>query len=320
MRKTAELAGIFIVVPLILLAPRYSFSQESTITRDHARDWEVADGPAMRFEVASVKEDHSDQGTSANIPMGPGDAFSPTGGLFSGRKIGVYELIDFAYKLARWQSEAAYSQMPKWALGKQYDVEARAKGNPTKDEFRLMVQALLADRFGLALHFETGPVPVFALVLKKPGSLGPNLRPHVDDPPCEKPANPHPVSVGALPTIAGGYPLICGVVLPVRPQTPGFRGGEGGRDVTIAAIASALSVPAWSGLNRPLADETGLTGTFDFFLEWTPQAPPGRGSPETEGKPDFLEAMGEQLGLKPESAIAPLETVVIDHIEEPSPN
>ena len=95
--------------------------------------------------------------------------------------------ITFAYKLwpTQQQGEALLAQLPKWAREESIVIEAKADGNPTKDQMRLMVQSLLADRFKLTLHFERRQTPVFALALAKPGRLGPKLRPHAEGPPCD---------------------------------------------------------------------------------------------------------------------------------------
>ena len=77
-------------------------------------------------------------------------------------------------------------------------------------------------------------------------------------------------------------------------------------------------------LGRPVLDQTGLSGTFDFAIEWTPQLS-GPLPPSTDFQPDpdgptFLQALQEQLGLKLEPTTGPIDAFVIDHIEEPSPN
>ena len=65
-----------------------------------------------------------------------------------------------------------------WTTEDRFDIEARAPGNPTKADYRLMMQSLLADRFKLTVHYETRVVPLFELVLAKPGKFGPQLRLH----------------------------------------------------------------------------------------------------------------------------------------------
>ena len=107
----------------------------------------------------------------------------------------------------------------------------------------------------------------------------------------------------------------------MTPSTPG-RLRIGARRVSMAFIATTL--PFWEEFDRPVVDSTGLGGTYDFFLEWTPEikGPPQPGAtfqPDTTG-PTFLEALKEQLGLKLDSQTGPVDAFVIDHIEEPSEN
>jgi len=82
------------------------------------------------------------------------------------------------------EERIALGQTPKWVNTDRTAVEARAEGNPTKDQMRLMMQALLADLFKLAVHFETREAPVFELMQVKSEKTGPKLHPHSDGPPC----------------------------------------------------------------------------------------------------------------------------------------
>lgn len=95
--------------------------------------------------------------------------------------------IEFAYKImpAREQTETMLAHLPKWVATDRFVIQAKAEGKPTKDQMRLMMQSLLADRFKLAVHFETQTVPVLALGLKKSGEIGPRLRPHSQGPSCD---------------------------------------------------------------------------------------------------------------------------------------
>ena len=113
--------------------------------------------------------------------------------------------IEFAYKL--WlspeQRKTMLANLPKWVGSDRYEIHAKAEGNPTKDQMRLMMQSLLAERFKLAVHFETQEVPVLAMTLIKPGKLGPKLTPHVDicdhdAPAATKGAPPSVCSAGLL--------------------------------------------------------------------------------------------------------------------------
>jgi uncharacterized protein (TIGR03435 family) len=112
--------------------------------------------------------------------LNSGDGYSPTGGYFRA-DFPLSDYIEFAYKI--WptpQSREMFAHLPKWVITDRYSIDARAAGNPTKDQMRLMVQSLLADRFQLAAHFATQEVPVFALTVVKDGKLGPKLIAHAD--------------------------------------------------------------------------------------------------------------------------------------------
>lgn len=176
-----------------------------------------------------------------------------------------------------------------------------------------MVQSLLADRFQLGAHFETREVPVFYLQLAKEGRPGPKLTPHAAGPACD-PLGPPPGE--GLP----GFWRHSLVVLD--------KGGNivvmGSRDVGIDVIAGALSSIKTLGLGRPVVDETGLTGKFDFSLEWArePKAPAGSDAPAPsvpEG-PTIVTALRDDLGLKLEPGKASLPVLVVDKVERPSEN
>jgi uncharacterized protein (TIGR03435 family) len=215
------------------------------------------------------------------------------------------------------------SQVP-WSLEDLFDIEARAEGNPTKDQYRLMMQSLLADRFKLVVHFEVRDVPIYALVLAKPGKLGPQLRLHrVDDPACDPtPATPLPKPINRqFAADNEGFPLAaCGGLVGMVPSAPG-RLKWGGRDVPVARIAAIMT--GVGVVDRPMVDETGIKGTVDYSLEWRLAAEnvvPGAAFNPDESAPTFDEALKEQLGIKMLSKKGPMEFFVADHVEHPTAN
>jgi uncharacterized protein (TIGR03435 family) len=288
--------------------------------------WQIDAGGKKEFDVVSVKQNTAaptPQTVASNVPLGPQDAFTPTGGLFSASDNGLITYIAFAYKLTPQEYAAVVSQLPKWAAANRYDIQAHASGNPTKNQYRLMMQSLLAGRFKLAIHHETRQVPVLALVLDKSGKTGPQFRPHSDDSTCSSTPDSPPATHFA-PTLADGFPKMCHVIYPVEPSTPG-RYRIAGRSIPMPMVASQLVGgygDAFGNLSRPILDKTRLTGTFDFVIEFTPEfhtpVPPNF-QPDTTG-PTFLEALNQQLGLKLESQTGPVDTIVVDHVEEPSQN
>lgn len=280
--------------------------------------------PAKRlaFDVASVKPDKTDAPLQSNVPLGPGDVFAPNGGYFNATNVPLWNYIFFAYKLKGNAAQSLMPQLPEWVRSDRFDIQARASGNPGKDDLRQMMRSLLADRFSLAVHYETREVPVLAFVLVKPGKLGPQLRQHQDDAPCPTNPSAQPGQAPSPLTIAGGYPALCGGILGLPASVPG-RMRIGARNVTLPFVADSLG--AAPGQGRPLIDRTGLTGTFDFTLEWTPDRqgaqPPGAdAAPDPSTALSFEEALREQLGIRLESRKGPVEMLIVDHIEHPSEN
>ena len=190
----------------------------------------------MAFEVASIKKD---TGTfkPPSFALDSGDAYAATGGRFSADfPLSVY--ISFAYKLSLTpeQRQAMMAHLPKWVAEDRFEIQAKAsEANPTKDQMRLMMQALLADRFQLAVHFETQETPVFALVLAKPGKLGPQLRPHDQGPSCDAAPSPDV------------FPPKCYMMAMTR--MPGRMPNIGSRDTTMEMIAAAIP-----GMGRPVTN------------------------------------------------------------------
>ena len=282
--------------------------------------WQIDAGGKMEFDVASVKQNQATPGpdtVSSNIPLGPMDAFTPVGGLFRATNWPLRQYFVFAYKFTAKQVDSMQAQLPKWANENRYDIEGHASGNPTKDQFRLMMQALLADRFKLAMHREIKQVSVMALVYDKGGKPGPHLRAHADQPgdaPC---TTTDAGQGGAMPTVAGGFPVQCGVISFMANPSPGvFR--IGARNLSMDMLTGVLTGRGLITTDKVLVNGTDLR-MVDFVLEFSPQQS-DPGNTDTSNGPSLLEALKEQLGLKLESRTGPEETIVIDHIEQPGEN
>ncbi len=274
------------------------------------------------FDVISVKPSAPDARPQSIFPLGPGDVYVKSGGRFAAEGYPLATYLAFAFHLLGSEMDAVAAQLPGWALSDPFTIEARTDGDPakdTKDQMRLMMRSLLAERFGLKSHYAIREVPIFGVTLAKKGKLGPRLRAHSEaGSRCTIVLTAGTTQTGGA-TVTGGYPTQCGGMLQMQPGTPGrFRFGA--RDVTMAFIAKQLT--SLGDLGRPAVDHTGLTGTFDFVLEFVPEISqlPGRDfSPDPYG-PTFLEAVREQLGLKLESTKGPSQFLVIDHVEHPTVN
>jgi len=274
-------------------------------------------GAQTAFDVASVKP--SKEPGPPNFPLDGGNA-KTAGGRLSART-GLWEFISFAYKLSPYESQTVFAQLPKSVSAGFYEIEARAEGNPTKDQMRLMMQSLLADRFKLKVHFETREAPVFALILVKPGKTGRKLIPHSEGPPCPESFSTPPPGV-VVPKAGGAFPANCEVLGGFQVIAEGVL-QVGLRDATMQSVAEAIYTAGhWTReADKPVVDETGLGGRFDFIIRFTPALydRTGESLPDPSGIP-FRNALRDQLGLKLKSSRAPIRRIVIDHVEKPAEN
>src|SRR5580698_3461881 len=208
---------------------------------------------ALAFDVASVRPSKPDFPQHTNVPLDSGhvygsissdDARSAAGGYFIATHQSLWRYISFAYKLSGTQelslrfnmfSGAPKSGAPFWVTGsfsappEFFDISARAPADSSIDQARLMMQALLADRFHLVTHYTTADAPVLALVLAKPGVTGPNLQPHPPSDACAAPVSSQ--SSAPAPTAVGDLPPVCGVIAHVPSSAPGQH--YGGRAILL---------------------------------------------------------------------------------------
>jgi uncharacterized protein (TIGR03435 family) len=222
-------------------------------------------------------------------PDAQGRGFRVQGRHFSTFNTSVSSLITFAYGIQAKQITGG----PAWLETEKYDLGAQpdGEGQPSDRQWKLMVQKLLADRFKLTFHREKKELSVYAIVV---GKTGPKLTKSEGDP--------------------NGPPGLFFRGLGVLP----------GRNATMIDLAGVMQTAV---LDRPVVDQTGLTGRYDFLLTWTPdefqfrdlgvKAPPPA---DNAAAPDLFTAFQQQLGLKLESTKAPAEIFVIDRVEKPSEN
>ena len=305
------ISGLFLVrlaIPTFAQTATGRSMDVSRAPRESLQDMETA-GIKMSFDVVSVKLNNSGaRDTHSNIPLGPGVPFPRTGGLFTVTNMPLPSIIVWAFDLPGDQQLRINSQLPKWALADRFDIEAKTAGNPDEAEMELMVQSLLADRFKLAVHTETKEGPIFALEMVKPGKLGPQLKAHVRDPSCSE-------SDAASAACESG-------LRQMPPSVPGLIRFVG-QNVPVSIIAKYLPLTSvWgTGLDRPVVDKTGLSGDYDFTIEFVRQFDPDQRTQQpTQNGATFIEALRDQLGLKLDSQTGSVSEVIIDHVEEPSPN
>ena len=254
--------------------------------------------PAPAFEVASVKPNTSGE-------FGGSFGYRP-GGQFVVVNNTLRNMIRNAYGVQNFQIVGG----PDWLDKDRFDVMAKAPtGDLAPAELRLMVQALLADRFGVVAHKETRELPIYAIVQARSDARpGPQLRRSEID--CAAIAA---AAARGGPPPAAPNGLSCGTR-----TSPGRLSGRG---VTLADLARNLSNFA----GRTTVDKSGLTGAFDLDLEWTPDQPPPEGLPASvpkapENGASLFAALQEQLGLKLDSQRGPVEVLVIDSAQRPTPD
>lgn len=192
---------------------------------------------------------------------------------------------------------------PEWVDTDRFDINARAPENATDDRLNLMLRNLLLERFRLVARTETREQPVYALVLARDDArLGPNLRPSTE---CVKGAVPSPKPAPS----PAQYP--CGVRMSASPTTVSIQGGA----TPMSSLARALDGTG----GRQVIDRTGLSATFNFDFRYGQgdlQASTGAGN----DLPTVFTALQEQLGLKLEPARGPVDVLVIDSVERPTPD
>jgi uncharacterized protein (TIGR03435 family) len=210
-----------------------------------------------------------------------------TPGGFKARNALLKNIVRSAYEI---QQQAELSGGPSWIASARFDIDAKAPGEAAKPQIHLMLQSLLAERFKLAVHHENKEMAVYFLVLAKGGSKLRDLK----GPGSIKPPNPDMHRLGGIGSLRG-----------------------------LVNFLSNLS-------GRPVIDKTGLTGSYDYHMELPQEdfpkedfpalTPDGAIRASAAAGAAVFAAMEQQLGLKLESAKAPVDVLVIDHVEKPSEN
>ncbi len=180
--------------------------------------------------------------------------------------------IALAYNVSEDRDNAISA--PDWLNFERYDIATKFPVGTSLEQVRVMLQNLLADRFKLKLHRESKELPIYALVATKNGAK-------------------------------------------LTESAPGTHGSIGmsqghlsGKSVPVAALADRLSGAVFQ-LGRPVLDRTGISGLYDFTLDWVPD----------DSAPSLFTALQEQLGLRLEPQKGSVEVLVVDSMErKPSAN
>lgn len=243
----------------------------------------IAAQPALSpaFDAASVKVGDPNDLRGPTFQFNPGGGLSITNGT-------LRDIIETAYSVRDFQISGG----PGWLNSERYDIIARSAPTPTQPESgdpangvletRIKLRTLLAQRFQLQVHRETRDLPIYALVIAKSGSK---------------------VIEGNAPSPGG--------------SAAGIRAGCGEITGTLTSMAN-LAVYLERQLRRPVADRTGLSGSYNFQIDWMPDSGPCLAA--DPDAPSIFTALEEKLGLKLESTKGPVEVIVVDHAEKADEN
>ena len=250
----------------------------------------IAFAQRLEFEVASVKVSDTNQDFE----------FRPrrTGDRVSIHMTHIANVITYAYHIPYYRV-INYDKSPiayDW-----YDIDAKTNGRADDDQVRLMFQSLLEDRFQFKMHRETREMPEYVITLAKakskmtPASSGDLMKFEIEGRP-----RTWPKGRCGITSWRSGLRLICHAA-PAR------------------EIVSAIT----GYLGAPVADQTGITGTYDILLRFQddrrpPDAEPG--PPDAEPAPPLASALNAELGLKLEKGKGPVEVLVIDRLTKPAEN
>jgi len=260
----------------------------------------AATTPAPAFDVATIKPIPPDGRPThgwvgvQNHPDGMEAAY-----------INLPELLCYAYGYKDLRFEGQVTGLPDWALTQKYDIAAKISaadlavlqklGNDEQGQRReAMLQSLLAERFSLTLHRGTKQIPVYEMVVARSGI---KMKDAATD--------PAPPQLGKDDD---GKP---------RSTLRWMKDTTVMQAYSMKSLANLLSMPA-AFVGRPVLDKTGLTGTYNFTLDWSIySANAAAGNSPTESATSIFTALGE-IGLKLQPSTSSADTIVVDHVERPT--
>ncbi len=249
----------------------------------------AAPGKTLAYEVVSVKVNKSDSGNMM---------WNSTPDGIRMENVTLRMLVESAFNL-RGPSDERISGLPKWSEDMHFDVEAKVSEDDLEafkklkhDQRGALLLAALEDRFKLKAHTEMRELPVYSLVVAKGG---PKLKP-------AEAGNAYANGLKFNGKVAGAGAMSIDV--------SGNNYHAEFQATTLETLVDNLT----SQVHRQVQDNTGLSGKYDFKLDWSPD------DAKDATLPGIFTALEEQLGLKLVPAKGPVECVVVDHVEEPTEN
>ena len=249
------------------------------------------------FDVATIKPSDTRNPLPPSVDITP-DRFQATG-------VTLKELIKIAWNL-NYGADEQIAGGPPWVASTHYDLDAKEDAalatelaklpqQQRGDEVRAMLRDLITQRFRLQVHHESRDQSIYDLVVSKGG---PKLLPA---------AQPTVSKDGNKPDKPSRWVRFAGV------------GELEGYSADISTLVTALSMQPEIG-GRLVVDKTGLNGSYDFTLKWTPDIFLNANQTAANAGPSLFTALQEELGLKLDSAKAPVDRIIIDRVSPPSAN
>lgn len=260
-----------------------------------------AQDASLQFEVASIKP-------SDPLPSNRPIRMGPSGGpgtddpeMFRCSACTPAMLVLRAYDIKDYQLSGLDAHD---SGATRFEVTAKVPGGTTKEQFRVMQQNLLAERFKLVIHRAQKEMTTYDLVVGKNGHKMKVSPPAI---PGAGPPQP-PRFTGRMKRDENGFPILpagrTGITIMM-----GDRAIMRVADKTMDNFAEQLS----NQLHLPVTNATGLTEKFDFTLAWFTEAAP---TSSDDTGPTLFQAVQQQLGLKLEQKKGMVDIIVVDHIEK----
>jgi uncharacterized protein (TIGR03435 family) len=266
-----------------------SLGQTNAMVADSSRAAGAVAEPPIQFDVVSIRQSKADR-KGPRVRSMPADGDGMT---FTNQPMLVMILV-----ASDFNTIALTQGLPEWTMSDRYDMTVKVTGvdvavyhTLSLAQRLLMLRRALEDRIKLKTHLELRPEPVYDLVVAKGG---PKMK-------AATPGETYPNEGKA------------GVGQSILFTPPGRLVGQG---ATMAELASRMSDLGDYSIGHQVFDKTGLTGRYDFTLEWTPDM---NGAGDSDG-PTLFTAVPEQLGLKLDAAKEPVQCLIIDHAERPGEN
>jgi uncharacterized protein (TIGR03435 family) len=305
-RRLTSLAALCLALASITAAPTAHAQSPEKQTAATTKATTPADPTlGITFDVVSIKPNPGN-------PTRYGVTSLPEGDGLSAEFFTIDDMVRWAYHLGHRWGEPDRQDVPKWYATDRYDIRAKVAPSDVtawhtlnEEARRLVFRRVLAERFHLVCHFEDREVPVYNLVIAKGGLKMTEAKPGEISPwHFHAPGDPNTAYSGPGMTMRD---------TPNGPLTVFQR-----LDMLTFSKSDAFAMT----VDRPVVDRTGLTGVYNFSLDFSYQ--PMNAPSSTEGEasvpasPDIFTAIQKQLGLKLEPAQGHISQLIVDHVERPT--